>query len=360
MKTFLFFLFTCLCFACGNSPKQAEPVVVPQDDIYDLADIQRSGEIIVLTLFGQDTYYEYRGSVLGFQYEVAELFGHDIGARVRMEAAPNTQELIKMLQAGEGDLIACGQHDTLPEMEGMVVFRDSLSTWMVRKDTPELQAKVGQWLTESAKARYQLRYRAQEDAKRRRANARMVARAPIKDVARGIISDHDIYFKRYANQISWDWRLLAAQAYQESAFDPQATSWAGAQGLMQLMPGTARQVNVADPYQPEEAVLGGVRYLKLLSNTFSNIGNQEERIKFMLAAYNCGPLHVKDAQALATKYGKNPNVWTGNVDEYVRLLSKPQYYRDPVVQHGYCRGQEPYNYVIQILARYEQYRQKVR
>ncbi|MCF0186476.1 MAG: transglycosylase SLT domain-containing protein, partial [Bacteroidaceae bacterium] len=112
-------------------------------------------------------------------------------------------------------------------------------------------------------------------------------------------------------------------------------------------------------YHPEENVKGAVKYLQMINTNFSDIPSQEERIKFMLAAYNCGVMHVKDAQALAEKYGRNPKVWSGHVDFFVKALSEPRYYRDPVVKHGYCRGSEPYNYVIQIIERFKQYQAQI-
>lgn len=86
------------------------------------------------------------------------------------------------------------------------------------------------------------------------------------------------------------------------------------------------------------------------------IEDKNERIKFILASYNAGYGHVRDAMRLAEKNNKNPLIWNGNVDFYLLNKSKPEYYQDPVVQFGYCRGYEPYNYVHDILNRYEQYK----
>jgi len=95
--------------------------------------------------------------------------------------------------------------------------------------------------------------------------------------------------------------------YQESRFKPDAKSWAGASGLLQLMPGTARQVGVRDPFDPEDNVRGGVKYLKWLTDFWDErIEDEDERLKFILASYNTGPGHVEDAQRLASKYGGDP------------------------------------------------------
>lgn len=174
---------------------------------------------------------------------------------------------------------------------------------------------------------------------------------------KGIISQWDTYFIRYSSVIGWDWRLLAAQCYQESAFDHHAVSWAGAQGLMQLMPATAARMglSLAQVFDPERNIDGAVRYLRLLLNEFSDIHNRQERINFVLAAYNGGVGHVRDAMALASKHGRNPQRWD-DVDVFILHLSEPASYRDPVVKYGYLRGSETSGYVRQIMARWASYR----
>ena len=93
---------------------------------------------------------------------------------------------------------------------------------------------------------------------------------------------------------------------------------------------------------------------------FSEITDPQEKIKFTLASYNAGIGHVYDAQRLAEKYGKNPNVWEDNVAEYIRLKSDPEYYNDPVCKHGYLRGSETFNYVREVMERYNYYKSKTK
>jgi len=152
--------------------------------------------------------------------------------------------------------------------------------------------------------------------------------------------------------------LLAAQAYQESAFDPTAVSWMGAMGLMQLMPSTARRVGVSelDVFDPECNLRGAVRLIRSLDSHYSFIANRDERINFILAAYNAGAGHVDDARRIAQKYGRNPNIWRGHVDEYVLRMSESKFYNDSLSHHGYFRGSETYNYVNDIRSRWQQYR----
>lgn len=171
----------------------------------------------------------------------------------------------------------------------------------------------------------------------------------------GRISEYDDIIKKHASAIDWDWRLVASQIYQESKFDTKAKSWAGARGLMQIMPATARDLNLNDPYNPRESIRAGTDYLKYLEQFWDEIPDSTERIKFILASYNTGVGHVKDAQRLAKKFGKPTNRWTNGVDEFMLLKAKPKYYNDPVVKYGYSRGTEPYDYVKKIFKRFGYY-----
>jgi len=173
----------------------------------------------------------------------------------------------------------------------------------------------------------------------------------------GKISMYDHLVKKYASTIDFDWRLLSSLIYQESNFRPTVESWAGAKGLMQLMPNTARSYGITNLTDPDMNLLAGTKHLKWLMKYWdAKIPDDEERTKFVLASYNVGTGHVSDARNLAEKYGKNPNIWDDNVDIYIKKKSDPKYYKDEVVRYGYCRGAEPYNYVINILDRYQQYR----
>ena len=184
---------------------------------------------------------------------------------------------------------------------------------------------------------------------------------PVLSIKEGKISHYDDLFKKYAPQIGWDWRLLAALAYTESSFDTTAVSWAGAKGLMQLMPGTAKAMGVppGKEQNPEESIKAAVKYIGLTTKSFTNIP-EPERINFVLASYNSGIGHVLDAMALAEKYGKNKYVWRDNVEEYILLKSNEEYFTDPVCKFGYFRGIETYNFVRNITSRFEWYKKHLK
>ncbi|NND10069.1 MAG: transglycosylase SLT domain-containing protein, partial [Flavobacteriaceae bacterium] len=171
------------------------------------------------------------------------------------------------------------------------------------------------------------------------------------------ISKYDKIIQKYAKNLGWDWRLLASLVYQESRFDPGAQSWAGAAGLMQVMPTTASELKIKDISNPEESIRGGTSYLAQMYNRFTDIVDDHERIKFAMASYNCGYGHVKDAQRLASEYGLDPTIWTGHVEKAMLDLSLPKNYSKSFIKYGFVRGSEPVNYIKQIFERYDHYNQ---
>lgn len=172
------------------------------------------------------------------------------------------------------------------------------------------------------------------------------------------LSPYDSLIKKGALELGWDWELLAALIFQESKFNPIADSWVGAKGLMQLMPATAKQFGATDPEDPQQGISAGVKYLKWLEEFWQpKVPDDEERVKFILGSYNVGQGHVLDARKLSTKYGKDSTIWDDHVAFYLLKKSEPEFYNDPVVSSGYCRGREPVHYVEEILYRAEQYKQ---
>lgn len=182
------------------------------------------------------------------------------------------------------------------------------------------------------------------------------------DLSRGKISPYDHLFRKYASQIDWDWRVLASQGYAESHFDSTVVSWAGARGIMQIMPRTANAYGLpaSQITNPEANIKTAVAIIKDLDNSLKkHVPDPTERRKFVLAAYNSGIAHIYDAIALAKKYGKNPQVWSGNVEEALLMKANPEYYNDPVCKFGYFRGRQTTQYVIKVLDFYERCRKQI-
>ena len=171
------------------------------------------------------------------------------------------------------------------------------------------------------------------------------------------ISPYDSIFRVYADTIGWDWKMLAAVAYVESKFDTSAVSSVGAQGLMQIMPVTARAMGIPEgmEHDPEESVRAAVEYFEYLSHVFRRVP-EEERINFVLASYNAGFGHVQDAMRLAAKYGKNRYVWNDNVESYLRLKNDSVYFTDSLCRNGRFVGTETILFVRRVQHKYGEYR----
>ncbi len=229
------------------------------------------------------------------------------------------------------------------------------SSWLVRKTSPELAEAINKWASDKASSRI---HRAL--IKRYFELSKQPITTELSPVKNGHISPYDNLFKKHSETIGWDWQLLASICYQESRFNPNVVSWAGAEGLMGIMPNTARAFGVTpdDLKDPDKGIHTGVACLIRFRQGFSKITDPQEKIKFTLASYNAGIGHIYDAQRLAEKYGKDPTKWDDNVAEYVRLKNDPYYYNDPVCKHGYLRGSETYNYVREVIQRYEYYKKQ--
>lgn len=420
----------------------------------DLDDIIEDGELIVLTINSYASYFSYRESPMGFQYELAQGFAKSLGVELKVKVVNSEVELVKALLNGEGDLIAynlaitnerkkeliyCGKenvsHQVLVQRNGndvlndvtqlvgkevyvmpgkyemrlknlnqelgggimiheisqdsitnedlitmvaegkidytvtnnelakinktynpnldisMEISFDQRSAWAVRKTSLKLAEAADKWHRENINsAEYEASARRYFELDKHSPQGAILS---LKD---GRISYYDDLFKKYAPQINWDWRILAALVYTESNFNPKAVSWAGAKGLMQLMPATSRAYGVPAGMEsdPEESIKAGVKYIAELQKIFFKV-NDSDRIKFVLASYNSGIGHVFDAMALAEKYGKDKYLWDGNVAVYMLLKNKEEYYKDPVCKNGYFRGVETYNFIRDVMTRADVY-----
>src|SRR5918997_2154080 len=238
-----------------------------------------------------------------------------------------------------------------------VVGRKHGVAWAVRKNSPELLAELNRWIedpqNENLRSRLYKKYFVDMKGYIERATSDFLTSST------GKLCPYDDLLKKHAPAIEWDWRLLASQMYQESRFKPDAKTWAGAPGVLQLIPGTAGQVRGRGAFDPEENVGGAVRYLKWLNEFWDErVVDEGERLKFILASYNTGAGHVEDAQRLASKYGNNPLLWE-HVSYWLLQKSTQKFSNDEVVKFGFCRGLEPVNYVDHILRRYATYKQFV-
>lgn len=460
--------------ACENkSPQKESPTV--SSNAYELADIDlerilERGKLVLLTENSSTSYYVYRGQPLGYDYELIKAFAKHLGVDLEVKIIENLNDMFRMLNEGEGDLIACNLTVTTPrkeylsftsplsqtkqvlvqhvphdylsyskaEQDSIVVknpidlagkevyvhrfssyysrlqsleneighdidivevsgaiypeqlirlvsegevprtvsdeniaelnqtYFDNLHiktaisfpqqiAWAVRPNADDLLNKLNEWIDDPSN-QSQLAYTYRKYFKMTKSQ-KLRATSDYSSLSGKQISHYDDKLKEESKKIGWDWRLLAAMIYRESRFNPQARSWVGAFGLMQLMPATARRFGIDTTHTGFSNIEAGVKYIKYLDDFWKErIPDNDERIKFILASYNAGPGHVLDAQAIARNRGLEDKVWFGNVAECMLLKSDPLVYKKDFVKYGYCRGKEPYDYVKHILSNYKHYK----
>ncbi len=290
----------------------------------------------------------------------------EIGGEINIiEAGPEqtVEDLIELVAAGEIDYTI--SDDNIARLSQAYFSNVDVNTyisfpqriaWGVRRTSVMFLEELDKWIDSVKKGSdfhytYE-KYYINRNAYRSRLESQYFSKTG------GKISQYDDIMKEVSKEINWDWRLLASLIFQESQFKNDLQSWAGATGLMQMMPQTAAQFGVNNINDPIESLKGGAAYLGYLDRFWQPMVTDEgERIKFVLASYNIGPGHILDARNLAEKHGSDPAVWAFNVETFLLKKSNAKYYNDPVVKLGYAKGIETVKYVREVLERYERYKQ---
>jgi membrane-bound lytic murein transglycosylase F len=280
------------------------------------------------------------------------------GVPLVLQAAPEhleTEEIIGLVAAEVYPLTVADSH----VLDIELTWRDDVQAafplgdpvplaWVVRASNPDLLQAVNAFLdAEYRGLTYNVLHRKYFESPKR------IRRHIAYRTAGGRLSPYDEIVQRYAEEHGFDWRLIVAQIYEESGFDPTARSFAGAVGLLQVLPRTAGELGITDLEDPETNIRAGLRYLAWVRDRFEEDLPVRDRMWLTLAGYNVGPGHVRDARRLAARRGWNPDRWFDNVERAMLLLSRPEHARN--AQHGYCRGSEPVHYVREIRSRYEAY-----
>jgi membrane-bound lytic murein transglycosylase F len=310
-------------------------------------------------LSGKTVYVQSGSSAVECLNQINELFGENITV---IEVPYETEELVSLVAKREIDFAICDENIALvntgyyPVIDARTLLTpDQDLAWGVRKIKSEkLVTLFNNWFASFRKSdTYAILY----SKYFRNSWSNKMIKSDYYTLTTGKVSPWDVYIKSFSDTINWDWRLLTSLIYQESRFNAEVTSFAGAYGLMQVMPATGRTFGIDVKASPLNNIKAGVKYLRYLQEFFSErIPDENERIKFILAAYNAGEGNILDAMKLAQKHGKNPLVWDDNVAYFLRKKTDPSYYNDPVVRFGYCRGDEPVNFVAEILQRYSEYK----
>ena len=314
-------------------------------------------------LIGEKVYVKFGSS---FKDRLENL-SQEIGGQIIIEedsASAETESLIKKVAEGEIKFTVTDQTIALvnaayyPNLDvNTMMSLPQRIAWAVRKNAPELLSVINTWFKQIKKSgTFNVIYNRYFNSPRTSVIRRT---SDFSSLGGNKISVYDDIIKEKAKELDWDWRLLASMIYQESNFIPTAESWAGAKGLMQLIPSTGKYYGANNLFDPTQNINAGVNFLKFLDRQWGKtIKDKEERIKFMLASYNVGLSHVLDARNLTRKYNGNPIQWN-EVEDFLSKKSDPKYYRDPVVKAGYCRCEEPIKYVKEVLERFEEYQQYI-
>lgn len=319
----------------------------------------------VTQLVGREVYVEdnskYYQRMLNLN---SELGGGIVVMPVRRDTLI-TEDLIEMVSSGEIPLtvvdsdIAAINKTYYPDLDiTLELSFPQKSSWAV--------APGNKWLADSITAWSKLEAPRRQQAsllKRYYERSKSLGEVYILDFSKGKMSPFDNLFKTYARKIGWDWRLLSSVGYAESRYDSTQVSWAGARGVMQLMPATARAFGLSADSMAynKSSIATAVKVIESLDKSLRQyVKDPAERKKFILAAYNSGLAHIVDAIAIAKKYGYNPSVWDGNVAEALLLKSRPEYYNDPVCKYGYFHGRQTYDYVQTVMNCFNKARKQIR
>lgn len=344
---------------CGVENITNQVLVQPRSDSVRITD--------VTMLIGRDVYVEKDSKYYARMMNLNNELGGGINIRTVERDTLITEDLIAMVSNGEIPLtvvdsdIARINKTYYPKLDiTLKVSFPQRSAWGVAPSNKWLADSINNWADGESprQQRAKLLKRYYELSKRQEGS-----NIYILDFKNGRMSPFDHLFKQHAKELGWDWRLLSSVAYAESRYDSTQVSWAGARGIMQLMPATARAFGLtAENMTHNEAnIKAAVKVFQSLNRTFSSrVKDPQERTKFLLAAYNSGPAHIIDAIAIAKKIGKRPDVWDGNVAEALMLKSNPEYYNDPTVcKYGYFRGRQTYEYVRVVTACYEKAKKQI-
>jgi membrane-bound lytic murein transglycosylase F len=290
-------------------------------------------------------------------------------ASFRIQTVPetwDTEALIMAVADGEFDATVADNNlylaasSYIKDVEaGPVISQADTVAWAVRKNAVELQERMSQFLGRH------FRISELDDQPRRSAFMNILRRRYFEDhdlISKyrnpvidseytGLISPYDELVIPIADSAGIDWKLVVAVMAQESRFDPMATSWAGAVGLMQIIPRFSHVEDEALLYDPETSIREGIRFLKKHLNHYSYMDEQNQ-LAFALATYNSGMGHIADARRLAIDQNRNPNEWD-DVSQALLMLMKPNHYKN--ARYGFARGIETVNYVRDITSRYQMY-----
>lgn len=290
------------------------------------------------------------GLETGFNYEIFKKFAEDNDCKVEFVNSRKSESYLDSLKEGKVDIVVTFADSTL-DCDSFCLSRsfDEQLVWAMNKEMTSDVKLINNWI---------LHYTVSGDYERLQKRF-FSAYNPHKRAENGIktnrISPYDDLIKKYARNLGWDWRMLAAVIYQESKFSMDSRSFRGAQGLMQVMPLTGRYYGIEDLKDPEQNIIAGTSHLRRLQNMFKKYDIEpEELIKFTLAAYNAGEGRIIDCRNLAEAQQVDSRKWD-DVVSIIPLMREDSILENEAVKLGKFQGYETIDYVQSVLSHYEAY-----
>lgn len=299
---------------------------------------------------------------------------NEIGGGINIKYLPDTlriEDIIYMVSKGEIDYTLAD--DDIAELSKKYLKNIDISVpisvdlpraWIIRSTAPKLDSTINSWYDGIENSKYFQRLTSRHLNRSKYFDALNevdYSTFDYKDYDGGI-SPYDSIFREASKLTGWDWRLLASVAFHESRFNPNAVSYNGAMGVMQLMNSTGRKFGLTDStfFVPSENIKAGTKLLASLEKKLMFIKDKNQRTKTVLAAYNTGYGHVLDAINLAKKYDGTAQSWDENISKYLMLKSDEKYYTDEVVKLGYFRANHTIRFVNSVMITYDSFKQRVK
>lgn len=308
-----------------------------------------AGQDITCVIDLGDDMYAGHGLETGMNYELLNRFAEDNSCNISIITPDKGENYIDSLKQGKVDIVITHIHDLYGNRDSVEISRmlNSCSAWAVSLEKEAELRQINLWISHMRESSdYQ-------SIEKRFSTYGNPVRKAEKGITSRTISPYDDLFRKYAADLGWDWRMLAAVVYQESRFSINSRSHRGAQGLMQVMPSTAEYYGINDLVDPENNLMAGTSHLKRLQRMFTDCGMSDiEKIKFTLAAYNAGEGRIADCRRFAESQGADSSRW----DEIVNLIPKMRedsILEDESVKLGKFQGHETIAYIDNIMSLYD-------
>jgi membrane-bound lytic murein transglycosylase MltF len=321
---------------------------LPGTFLGDFAEQKKKGQLRLITWNDESSYFLWKNQLMGFEYDLIKQFALDHDLSLKVLVANDFEQMLKWLSEGRGDIVSASvtlsdKRKKLPVLYTKAYRKEEQTHhWMVRKKNPQLLKALDAYIKKHHKsAFYNVTYNKYFKASRTFFNN--TSRHQVKNSQ---ISAYDSLIKRYSKKYKFNWLLISAQINQESSFNPNAKSLAGAKGLMQIMPKTAKKLQISNLHIPKNAIAAGIKYMHWIRQQYNESMSIEDKNWFTLAAYNAGIGHVQDARKLAKQLHLDPDRWFDHTEKAMLLLAKKKYARK--ARYGYVRGSEAVFYVKQI------------